>query len=385
MKTTSWLGYLVLFCLQIAADSCLTQCPYGLVLSGCRCQPCPSEHYFYVRGDDRRCDKCTSPCSGTENKVEVSPCTNTTNRVCHCKQGHRCPSPSKLDCRRECSPCSDGSFSNTPSLATHCKPYKDCRTLMLHVIAEGSSTRDRICGSPTTAHPNNHTSGGPDLPAAGAQNRSPNLISTQTELFKTSQTGNLSEGSTELEVQDQSAGLSTWVCLLLLALLFVLVLMCLPVWGKRNALKDKLDWPSLTFGKYHLSSVPVSAHPKLETLVPVCNEMDNERSQGTGSGSGSGSCPQKHQQVTLDSVTGVHNTVGSIFIYSPGMVVLGSNSNERKGEGEEEPLLMPTPQMESSCLPQEDSMGVAMQDSMGVAMQEEFVKELSFPVPATGK
>lgn len=75
-------------------------------------------------------------------------------------------------------------------------------------------------------------------------------------------------------------------------------------------------------------------------------------------------------------------TVGSIFIYSPGMVILGSNSNEKKEEAEtsgedggEVTRLMSVPQQESSF----DG------DSIRLATQEELGKELSIPVPATSK
>lgn len=74
--------------------------------------------------------------------------------------------------------------------------------------------------------------------------------------------------------------------------------------------------------------------------------------------------------------------VGSIFIYSPGMVILGSNSNEKKEEAEtgtedigEDTCLMSVPQQESS----------SEEDFVRMATQEEFGKELSIPIPATSK
>lgn len=79
-------------------------------------------------------------------------------------------------------------------------------------------------------------------------------------------------------------------------------------------------------------------------------------------------------------------TVGSIFIYSPGMVILGSNSNEKKEEVEMsgddggggsgvDTRLMSVPQQESS----------SEEDSIRFATQEELGKELSIPIPATSK
>lgn len=74
--------------------------------------------------------------------------------------------------------------------------------------------------------------------------------------------------------------------------------------------------------------------------------------------------------------------VGSIFIYSPGMVILGSNSNEKKEEAEtsgedsgEDACLISVPQQESS----------SEEDFVRFATQEEVDKELSIPIPATSK
>lgn len=74
--------------------------------------------------------------------------------------------------------------------------------------------------------------------------------------------------------------------------------------------------------------------------------------------------------------------VGSIFIYSPGMVILGSNTNEKREEvetsgedGSEDTCLMSVPQQESS----------SEEDFIRFATQEELGKELSIPIPATSK
>ncbi|KAG9352934.1 hypothetical protein JZ751_017510 [Albula glossodonta] len=86
------------------------------------------------------------------------------------------------------------------------------------------------------------------------------------------------------------------------------------------------------------------------------------------------------QQVTVDhSGTGdsVSNTVGSIYIYSPGMVVLGANSSDQKeevGPPGEGPANLGSPQQESHVVAQERA-----------CVQEEEYKDLCYPVPATGK
>ncbi|XP_072522454.1 uncharacterized protein [Salminus brasiliensis] len=180
----------------------------------------------------------------------------------------------------------------------------------------------------------------------------------------------------------------SWMLLLLLAVFLLLVVTCLSMKCKGKVLKGKLDWTGLTFGKYlqHLQkpqAVVCSSASECcstEMQLPLGSDIRNSaRSQGMGPGL----CPGGNQQVTMDhngKGESISNTVGSIFIYSPGMVVLGSNSKERKEETEEiseEIPLMSVPQQESSLHPQDDSMGVGM--------QEEFGKELSFPVPATSK
>ncbi|KAL4622549.1 tumor necrosis factor receptor superfamily member 8-like isoform X1 [Arapaima gigas] len=95
------------------------------------------------------------------------------------------------------------------------------------------------------------------------------------------------------------------------------------------------------------------------------------------------------QQITLDHSGGgesIKNTVGSIYIYSPGMVVLGANSSERREEPAEGQPFISTPQQESvretvTTEPWARCPNVA---PLADGMQEEDHK-LSYPVPATGK
>lgn len=87
------------------------------------------------------------------------------------------------------------------------------------------------------------------------------------------------------------------------------------------------------------------------------------------------------QILTVESHS-IFVAIGSIFIYSPGMVILGSNSNEKKEEAEtsvedssENARLIGVPQQESS----------SEEDFVRFATQEELGKELSIPIPATSK
>lgn len=78
----------------------------------------------------------------------------------------------------------------------------------------------------------------------------------------------------------------------------------------------------------------------------------------------------------------VSNTVGSIYIISPGMVILGSNSGDKKEEArvcEEDVPLISRPQQESNPPSQEVRIRISAQEEA----KEEL--SLSFPVPATGK
>lgn len=75
---------------------------------------------------------------------------------------------------------------------------------------------------------------------------------------------------------------------------------------------------------------------------------------------------------------------GSIFIYSPGMVVLGTNASERREEMRQEGM-----ERHLSSVPQQESRSTSSSsypDSVGLSTQEEDEdKELSYPIPASGK
>lgn len=136
----------------------------------------------------------------------------------------------------------------------------------------------------------------------------------------------------------------------------------------------------LAFERYQPVLSTAHPNPPVDIVVPVSDVTDTVREVQC-----QGSFPGKNQKVTMEHVgkaDGINNTVGSIFIYSPGMVILGSNSNEKKEEAEtgtedigEDTCLMSVPQQESSS---EEAF-------VRMATQEEFGKELSIPVPATSK
>ncbi|XP_017539133.1 tumor necrosis factor receptor superfamily member 1B isoform X1 [Pygocentrus nattereri] len=415
-----WLGAFLLLCLLPPAEpiTCATQCEHGLVLKDCTCVPCSPGYYWYIRSGVGRCDKCIPSCSDKENKVEVKACGVSTRRECHCKPGFFCPSPTEFNCRRQCEPCAAGTFSSTASLRERCQRYTNCAEEGKVVLREGSSTQDRVCATiptPTTGPMSTSTPRAtktPTITSASMTTSKPETVPSVISVTTTDAPSATEPMTTSTQLQATYSVLSpvprpgaivtsnpgvpvpllaslNWLFILLLIVFFLLVLTCLSMRCKGRTIKNKLRWPGLTLRKYQLQhlqkpqpavSSSVSGCPEVEMQIPLGSDITNSaRSQGMGPGF----CPGGSQQVTMDyngKGESINNTVGSIFIYSPGMVILGSNSKEKKEEvpeSDESVPLMGVPQQESSLHPQDDSVGVGM--------QEEFGKELSFPVPATSK
>ncbi|KAI5622939.1 tumor necrosis factor receptor superfamily member 21-like [Silurus asotus] len=330
MKTWPWLLLSVLIHMvppACSAPSPSTSRPGGVL-------KCPDGHYMFPRNGELQCSPCMPSCTVNKNQIEVAACTKTSNRQCLCEKGFFCPSPVSRTCRKDCLPCTNG-FTSTPNLNISCQKFKECARGE-QVITNGSSTADHVCGI--------LSEGGPALPFEA----------------------NLK---------------TTWIFFLLLLIALCLVL-CLSLKCKSRAIKCRLEQAGLVFRRYQPVFPGVS--PNTDAPVPVSDVTDvRDQSQGQGS------FPGKNQKVTMEHVgksDGINNTVGSIFIYSPGMVILGSNSNEKKEEvfsgveeeeeeEEEDVRLMSVPQQESSS---EEVL-------IRLATQEELDKELSIPVPATSK
>ncbi|XP_034170000.2 uncharacterized protein LOC113537836 isoform X2 [Pangasianodon hypophthalmus] len=373
------------------------QCETGSVLK------CEAGYYKFQRNGQARCNKCTTPCTEKKNLIQVTACTTTSDRSCQCKPGYYCPSPVAVTCRRDCEPCTNG-FTSTSNLYEACKTYTDCARLGMVVIKEGSRTADRVCGNPTT-HPNLNPTTTPSTPSTTTQRlpsstsksysmplvnrsvRTAPLFSSQNPVTSLSSETTappgvsaefaLTTGRKEVPVPpSEPLSKTTWIFLLLLLMSLCLV-SCLSLKCKSRTIKNKLEWAGLAFGRHQPVLPTASPNPNMETLLPVSKVTDAVQGQG--------SFPGKNQQVTMEHVgkaDGINNTVGSIFIYSPGMVILGSNSNEKKEEAEtsgedggEDTCLMSVPQQESS----------SQEDFIRLATQEELGKELSIPVPATSK
>ncbi|TSU49998.1 Migration and invasion-inhibitory protein [Bagarius yarrelli] len=274
-----------------------------------------------------------------------------------------------------------------------------CARVGMFVIKEGSSTADRVCGhqtirphilteinavktlyTPDTTYTPEalYT---PDTPDTKTQSLAPSTVKPLDVTSAASETTaaswlsqpKIAQMDREGPLQpSETLSKTTWIFMFLLLLALCLV-SCLFLQCKRRAIKKNLAWAGRAFGRYQ--PVSATANPHAKTLLPV-SDLREARGQG--------SFPGGNQQVTMEhkgKADGINNTVGSIFIYSPGMVVLGSNSNEKKEETEtsgedavEDVRLISVPQQESSS-----------ERDVRMATQEELGKELSVPVPATSK
>ncbi|XP_050959041.1 tumor necrosis factor receptor superfamily member 1B isoform X2 [Labeo rohita] len=113
---------------------------------------CGTNYYKKPNQTVPRCERCTQECSDAKNEMEVTSCTQDTNRVCHCKPGFYCTKGNDYNthCHKPCVPCEKGTFSSTPSLST-CKSHRDCAKLGMIMLMEGTVTEDSKCVKITTA------------------------------------------------------------------------------------------------------------------------------------------------------------------------------------------------------------------------------------------
>ncbi|KAF4093844.1 hypothetical protein AMELA_G00006320 [Ameiurus melas] len=408
MKNQSSLPWLVLSVLLFAIHPAKPKpCPtcdagFHMILPDCKCKPCKAEYFWSLRNGLGTCSICTTSCTAKKNLIEVQPCTQTTDRRCQCKPGHYCPNPVNLTCRRDCEPCTNG-FTKTSNLQISCQQFTDCASLGKVVIEEGSPTADRVCGHTTTHKITSIQTDDPisssqvSLSSTIHQPNSTQAVNTSVHtVLQSSLNPDTSPGhvtappgvSADVRMTRETKGpvpppeplpKTTWIFLFLL-LMFLCLLTCVCLKYKSRAIKNKLEWAGLAFERYQPVLPTARPNPPSDILVPVSDVTDTVREV-----QGQGSFPGKNQKVTMEHVgkaDGINNTVGSIFIYSPGMVILGSNSNEKKEEAEtgtedvgEDTCLMSVPQQESS----------SDEDFVRLATQEELGKELSIPIPATSK
>ncbi|KAI1890489.1 hypothetical protein AGOR_G00154230 [Albula goreensis] len=359
----SWSLYLVsligLVCsLSISGCPGDGKCGPGFGLYNCECVACKSNEYRMISNGIPRCKICTEQCQADRNLREVTACGPTENRVCHCAQGFLCEISSDYTCRR-CMPCPAGTFSSSLSLKTTCQPHTNCTGLGLAVISNGNRTHDYQCAS-TTLSTDPHID--PSSSTAAITHTPPQASSlpsrAQAAPKNTSQLPPEHHASPPTPLIGSSPTVGLLVMLLVVAMLAACY-MC----HKSYVLKTR-GWSFLKYlqveGKKE-ETTEADLHVLSKTLLST-------------------KTADMPQQVTVDhSGTGdsVSNTVGSIYIYSPGMVVLGANSSDQKEEAGppgEGPANLGNPQQESHVVAQERA-----------CVQEEEYKDLCYPVPATGK
>ncbi|XP_059385848.1 tumor necrosis factor receptor superfamily member 8 isoform X1 [Carassius carassius] len=304
----------------------------------------------------------------TEDKKEVTPCT----RVCICKPGFYCTNGSNFDtnCHKPCVPCGKGTFSSTASLEA-CSPHTDCVQLGMIMLKEGTATQDTECVNATTVKP--------------ASSSTKNIITTTT--FNSTSIP-MTAGVT-VQLKDKAEEIQSHLLLLLILMLIILFMAGFCILMKNVAKKTLLKWFGF-INRQHEDNLPWSqtasdnqilSNSQSETTIPVCSAGREVKGQSTGPMPQSGAV----QQVTMEhngKGENVSNTVGSIYIYSPGMVILGSNSGDKKEEAglcEEGVPLISRPQQETNPPSQE----VRIKISAPEEAEEEL--SLSFPVPATEK
>ncbi|XP_064825034.1 tumor necrosis factor receptor superfamily member 21 isoform X3 [Oncorhynchus masou masou] len=154
---------------------------------------------------------------------------------------------------------------------------------------------------------------------------------------------------------------------------------------KERSLKSLDKWKGPVFG-INMASYIQAQPPQESCPYPEAQHLLGSETGGNPRQDGAGLLPPGvMKQVTVDHSGGenISNTVGSIYIYSPGTVVLGYNKSERKVDqvesGVEGCPLTRTPQQESSCpLPEDPALGPER-----MSTQEETCKELRYPIPAT--
>ncbi|KAJ8388980.1 hypothetical protein AAFF_G00125410 [Aldrovandia affinis] len=329
-----------------------------------KCKPCPPNKYCDVKIHNHKCAFCTEHCSAERHLTQVKDCTDYSNRECHCDRGFYCDLPIQFTCRR-CKPCHDGSFSSNTSRATSCLNHTNCTSLGLAMISKGNRTHDQVCGNVAT---------GPKPETFNRDLESETVTAawdTQTARRSHAARALTNPGFTNSELSlsvsasvkaiEYRAPRSSW--------LLVMLLLGLP--------QDCVV---------------------LETVQQLASQgSPGPRALGR---EGAEQNPGGVQQVNVEYTGGkenVNNTVGSIFIYSPGMVILGANASEQKGEAEEKQedgeraeerrALISTPQQET----QEGDGGPGSRNGVPEGgpvrggVQEAERKELCYPIPATGK
>ncbi|XP_051768085.1 uncharacterized protein si:dkeyp-61b2.1 isoform X2 [Ctenopharyngodon idella] len=393
--------------------SCPKKCANGYNVHDCKCE---SNCYRQLKQGIQTCQRCTEMCSEDKNQMEVTPCTLESNRVCFCKPGFYCEKRYNYDtyCHKPCVPCEMGTFSSKPSLNPACTRHKDCAQLGMITLKEGTTTQDRECVYTTTkmaslstlSSTNNTiyinttstprtaihgsldkegtaTQDGESVYATTKMAASSTPSSTNNTIYTNSTSTLRTEGIPQPIDQDKEKREFHWLLLLILLLMLLFMAgFCMLMKGLINGEHEEQQHSSLMAGDHQiLSNSQSNSSIDMETKIPLGSDVREVKGQSMEMIPQSGVV----RQVTVEHNgrgENVNNTVGSIYIYSPGTVILGSNSGDKKEEAgvcEEARPLIGSPQQESNPPSQEVRIRMSAQEEA----EEEL--SLSFPVPATGK
>ncbi|KAL0978683.1 hypothetical protein UPYG_G00173860 [Umbra pygmaea] len=387
-------------------------CNPGFIVEGGKCV-CATGSYGYQQNGVPRCDPCTQACLATNKLIEVKECSSDSNRECHCASGFFCEDPNQYTCRRTCKSCLHGTFSNTPNLNTSCKAHTNCSLRGMLMVAEGTATMDRVCVPPststtTTASTAVHSSDAQQLPKNTSQSQ---MRSTGFDAHSDQSTSSLAEQkvpehiylydvtfTTERNprmiytytsttgsptfVQANTAGPTDVPWLFLIGGILMFLLLTAFFLRSRFSLQSMNSWKGPLCGKY----IVIQTQPPQESIHSLEHLPERAIEGGVGLAPAGPLPPGNIKQVAMEPSGGesISNTVGSIYIFSPGTVVLGSNKSEKKDGGQdggEGPTPRSTTQQESLCpLPGGYTLSTQEENRKDLSYP---VTELNYPIPAT--
>ncbi|XP_048111348.1 tumor necrosis factor receptor superfamily member 21 isoform X2 [Alosa alosa] len=351
------------------------------------CKPCPPGTFSNKTSLDPSCHPHTD-CKG---RGVITEGTATQDRVCV-----DATTPLSSTTSRSTS---GGDATTTRLTSTHGRPTTSKST------SGGDATTTKLISTYDSLTTSKSASGG-DSTTNRQVLTGPTNSSVAYDTLKTGRTHGLIKTDSMTGFSDTLTDSPSQWLVVLMILLVVSVLVGCFLWLKGKALKKQLKWTKgLPFGKYPVTKkvgynvcAPSLQQEQQQQLGPdmesdPCVERLIPLSWGSGgppkeTGSAAQPHPGSTQHVTMNNSgrgESISNTVGSIFIYSPGMVVLGTNASDRREEGQQASV----PQQESrsaSSSGSSNGFSRSYPDSVGFSTQEEDDnKELSYPIPASGK
>ncbi|XP_040890877.1 tumor necrosis factor receptor superfamily member 1B [Toxotes jaculatrix] len=152
---------------------CCKKCPPGQRLKQeCSkttesvCEECKPNQYREAWNYAKNCESCAK-CKSVKGLQYAQNCSSTTSSKCMCQPGMYCiigfDDPYCTECKKyrlckagygvsvpgtkhsdvKCTPCPEGTFSNTDSSTDSCRPHNDCHGKA--VVIKGNATSDTVC------------------------------------------------------------------------------------------------------------------------------------------------------------------------------------------------------------------------------------------------